>query len=87
MQPNKYEFFIPCWCGCGNGLIITKDDDEVWIHVVESKYYSEQRGIIRRFVEKCRRLWFVLSGKEYSLFELSLVDETLENFKKFVSEL
>lgn len=86
---KKNEFFIQCNCGCHNGLIFTWEDDveSLWINVVESKWYSEQQGVLKRIKEKLRRLWFVLRGKEYSLFEMVVEDNKLEEFKEFVASL
>ncbi len=86
---QKNEFFIQCKYGCHNGLIFTweKDEESLWINVVESKWYSSQRGLLRRIKEKLRRLWFVLRGKEYSLFEMVVDGDKLEEFKEFVASL
>ena len=88
---NKEELIATCSCGCRDGvhLQIDKWDDEdiVFLSMVTDKFYAEQTTFFRRFVEKLKRVWFIIRSKEYLYFEIVMKKDDIQQFKEFVAKL
>lgn len=79
---------VTCSCGCNNGLVIRRDEDgDIWMNMVQSKFYSEQKTLFRRIKEKVKRVWSVLRDKEYVYFDVHVKSEEFEEFQEYVANL
>lgn len=86
MKDTKALF---CKCGCNNGVVLKyeQEDGEAFLSLVASKFYMEQNNFIKRFVEKCRRIWAVIRNKEFYYFDIWIEKEELQEFKDFVNKM
>ncbi|MCM1232306.1 MAG: hypothetical protein NC489_19460 [Ruminococcus flavefaciens] len=78
-----------CKCGCGNGVILKADNDKdfgVSLQLVSDNFYSTQNGLYN-FLEKIKRIWYIIKGKEYCYFDILVNPKELQEFKEFVSRL
>ena len=87
MKENAYVTF--CKCGCGNGIVFKADNEEkeVSLQMVSDNFYFMQSKGRMSFKEKIRRIWYIISNKEYCYFDIILKEEELQQFKEFVSKL
>lgn len=87
MKNNEYVTF--CKCGCGNGVIFKFDneDDELSVQLVSDNHYTMQNNGKISIKEKLRRIWYIITGKEYCYFDILMDKNELHEFKKFVAKL
>lgn len=87
MKKNEYAIF--CKCGCDNGVVLKfdNDDEELSIQLVSDNFYFMQNKGRMSFKEKLRRIWYIITNKEYCYFDILIDKEELEEFKKFVARL
>ena len=79
-----------CKCGCGNGVVLKVDDDGdsgISLQLVSDNFYSGRNNNRNTIKEKLKRIWYVISGKEYRYFDLYFDKNELEEFKDFVAKL
>ena len=68
------KILIECDCGCGSLEINQwKDDGTVYIGYNEDAFGSHQRPIRTVITRYFQRLWCALVGKDYLLFDLSIL--------------
>lgn len=73
-----------CKCGCGNGVVLKyhKDGSYVSMQLVSDNFYTYQKN---KFIEKLKRIWFVIIGKEYCYFDIVMEEDDVLAFKNFVA--
>ena len=87
-----HDIIVECNCGC-NYLRISqvkeeKGMGEVYISQLIPSFYALQQPGWTKFTEMLKAFWCFLSGKEYYLYDVVLVDkEQIIAFKKAVAEL
>lgn len=69
---NKRTLF-ECDCGCG-ALSVDKFDDENFAYVsyYVSAFYQLQESFLEKFVRRIKFAAYILSGKEFHLWEIAL---------------
>lgn len=87
MKKNEYVTF--CKCGCGNGVVLKFDneDDELSVQLVSDNHYTMQNKGNTSLKEKLRRIWYIITGKEYCFFDILIDKDELQEFKEFVAKL
>ena len=75
-----------CKCGCGNGVLLKfdKDDEDLSLQLVSDNFYAYQKC---KFLEKLKRIWYIIIGKEYCYFDLLMDKEETKEFKDFVDKM
>ena len=93
MKPTEEEitrFQIECSCGCSE-LKFTqwKDDGISFISHVIHSFTAQQQGRFDRIKTAFKIFWnLAVLDKEYEMYEIVIDNnETLNRFKKFVSEM
>lgn len=80
--------FIDCKCGCSDGvkLKISKDDEFYFLmSYVNGKFVSQQKqSILKVLLEKIKKIWFVIRGKDYCYSEICMSKDEFEEFRKFI---
>lgn len=86
---NKNEFITFCKCGCGNGIVLKADneDKEVSLQMVSDNFYFMQSKGRMSLKEKLRRIWYIITNKEYCYFDIIIRKDELPKFKEFVEKL
>lgn len=76
-------------CGCRNGVILKFDneDEELSVQLVSDNFYFRQNKGRMSFKEKMRRIWYIVTGKEYCYFDILIDKDELQDFKEFVVKL
>lgn len=87
LKDNEYVTF--CKCGCGNGIVLKadKEDDELSVQLVSDNFYFRQNKGGMSFREKLKRIWYIITGKEYCYFDILIDKDELQEFKEFVARL
>ena len=81
-----------CKSGCGNAIILkaVKEEDlnnerSLSLQIVSDIFYSGQQYT---FLEKLKRIWYVITNKEYRYFDIYTSDEDeIQKFKSFVEKI
>ena len=83
------EFITFCKCGCGNGIVLKADneDEEVSLQIVSDNFYTMQNKGKMSFIERIKRIWYIIIGKEYCYFDILIDKNELKEFKNFVARL
>ena len=85
----KNEFVTFCKYGCGNGVVLKFDneDEKLSLQLVSDNFYLMHNMGGMSPIEKLKRIWCILIGKEYSYFDILFDKCELKEFKEFVSKL
>ena len=75
-----------CKCGCGSEVVLKchKDGSYVSMQLVSDNFYTYQKN---KFIEKLKRIWFVIIGKEYCYFDIVFEEDDIPKFKDFVAKM
>lgn len=94
---NKYvmkedlitKFNYECSCGCGElQFSQSKDDGVAFISYNIPAFFAYQHGTWDSIKRRAKIVWNVLMGKEFRFYEIVIEDnKTLDDFKRFVSEM
>lgn len=79
-----------CTCGCGNGIILKADHDKdigTSLQLVSNNFYSGCNNRKNSIGEKLKRIWYIITGKEYCYFDILIDKDELQEFKEFVAKL
>lgn len=79
-----------CKCGCANGVVLRADNEKdfgISLRLVSDNFYMCNGNIINSFKEKVKRIWYIISGKEYCYFDILIEPKELQEFKEFVARL
>lgn len=86
MESQEYVKF--CKCGCSNGVVLrfNKDEEDISISLVSDNFYLQQKNKMS-IKEKIKRIWHIITGKEYSYFDILIDKDEIEEFKDFMAKL
>lgn len=86
---KEFEFVTFCKCGCGNGIVLKADNEneEVSLQIVSDNFYTMQNKGKMSIIEKIKRIWYIITGKEYCYFDILINKDELQIFKEFVAKL
>lgn len=86
---NEERFGFYCSCGCNQGVVLKADKDDcgVFLSLVSDAFYLELQTGMRRFKNKCIRIWSIIRNKEYTYFNIYVDPDDVERFKEFVYRL
>ena len=76
-----------CKCGCGNEVVLKCHKDEetyISMQLVSDNFYIYQKN---KLIEKLKRIWYVIIGKEYCYFDIVMKDDDIKAFKAFVARM
>lgn len=84
-----------CNCGCDEEIHIKKfadpeieeSDQEYYLSIHTSKFYSNQKGIFRLIGHRIKLAFKMLFGKEYLLCDLVLNKNDIDEFIKGLEEI
>ena len=87
MKNNEYVTF--CRCGFMDGVVLKfdKDDDELSLQFVSDNFYTTQNRGKMSFKEKVKRIWYIITNKEYCYFDILIDKNELQEFKEFVAKI
>ena len=66
-----------CKCGCANGVVLKADYDidfGVSLQLVSNNFYGGYNNRRNSIIEKIKRIWYVIRGREYCYFDI-MIDE------------
>lgn len=71
---NESVIVFNCNCGCDEEIHIKRfsGDDDYYLSIHESKFYSKQNGLFKTIKSRIKSAWRVLRGKDYLLCDLVL---------------
>lgn len=86
---KKNEDVTFCKCGCRNGIVLKADieDDNLSLQIVSDNFYIMQNKGKMSLKEKIKRIWYIITGKEYCYFDILVDKDELQEFKEFVAKL
>lgn len=91
MKDSEYVMF--CKCGCKNGVTFKVESEgknwerELSIQLVSDNYYLMQNKGKMRIKEKLKRIWYIITNREYCYFDIVIDMGEFEDFKNFVNRL
>ncbi len=83
---------VDCSCGCDEGLRIRVDkfDTETFMIVsyVSGKFYDGQKaGFFKRFANKFKKIWRIITNKEYVYSEICMSKQDFKEFKEYLNDI
>ena len=81
---------VNCNCGCDEEIHIKKftdSDEEYYLSIHTSKFYSNQKGIFRLIGHRIKLAFKMLFGKEYLLCDLVLSKKEIDEFINKLEEI
>ena len=79
------DFYVNCICG-DEILRVSKDEDgDVFVSLYHSEFYSRQGRFWETVWDRIRHAFFVLTGRDYLLFDLVVGSERWDELKDFVN--
>jgi len=85
MEENKM-ITVKCECGCSLLKIEKFDDDLFFLSHYYSSFYNKQAPIFNRMTEKIKMVWFIITGRDYVLYEIALGRENTIKLQKMINE-
>jgi hypothetical protein len=81
---NKVSLLVAeCDCGCGIIRFTDyKDDGDFLIEYYISNFYGKQDGVFKTIWNRIKFAYYVLTGREYDLYDVLLTDKKAQEFKK-----
>ena len=79
-----------CNCGCGDGVEIRLEKDEhdyAWLHILASKWYSEQITILGQIGKKLKKIWWVIRGKDFYHSEIIMNQSEWQEFVEVINKI
>lgn len=76
------KVFLKCNDGCGE-IQIDRLDDMYFLSYNIPAFYAYQN----RWKNRIEMIWSILTGKEYTLYEVAVSKEEYQKFKELVAEL
>lgn len=68
-------------------LKVDKECGDLSLQFVSDNFYMMQRKGKMSLREKIKRIWYIITGKEYCYFDVLIDENELQEFKKFVASL
>lgn len=86
---NNNEQVTFCKCGCGDGVVLKfdKEDNELSLQFVSDCFYMMQNKGKMSLREKIKRVWYIITSKEYCYFDILIDKNELQKFKEFVAKM
>ena len=90
-RESKSSVTIKCDCGC-NILDVVKfewDNDPTDYSIIcyGSTFYTLSDGIFRTIFERIKLSFMILMGKKFRLYDITMGEETFNEFKKGINKL
>lgn len=91
MTEDKKEIIVTCNCGCKSSVNIRIDEMEdigyAFLCFLKGNYYVEyNNNSWRAFKVKMRKIWCILSGKDYCYSDTIMTKEDFEKFKSYINQ-
>ena len=87
VKKDEKIIIVNCDCGCDDEIHIRRyEDNDYYITIGASKFYTEQVGILGKIKQRLQHIWCAIRGKEYLLCDICLteehIDELIEKLKE-----
>lgn len=87
---EEKTLIVPCECGsCGlikfSGFDYD-DSKDVMLEYFGSTFYEKQDGIFRTLIHRIKFAWSIMTGKEYSLYDVLISKEYAKKLYQFLGE-
>lgn len=81
---------VTCDCGCGSGVefrVIHINDDDTYAlgTFFSGSFYLEQYSGFDRFLKKCRKIWAVITNKDYQYTDILMSKKEWNTFKEIIN--
>lgn len=84
---KEKKVIVECECGCSILKFVKDEDGYIYIENYSSLFYERQESAFLILKKKLKFIWFILIGKEFSLYDLVITGkEDIDNFKKQMNE-
>jgi len=82
---DNNQLIVTCSCGCQESLHIEitdfGDGDYCYLSYLNGNWYREQRG----FLDKLKKIWRILTNRDYCYSEICLSKDSWEEYKRWVN--
>lgn len=88
----KNTIFVTCKCGCDDGVIIRIDDENkeydhyAIMTYINANWYRDQRGAFGVLKWKLKKIWKIITNKDYYYSDIVMTKEDFQNFKEYVNQ-
>lgn len=84
---KEKRVIVECECGCSVLRFVKDEDGYIYVESYSSLFYERQESAFSILKKKLKFIWFILIGKEFSLYDLVITGkEDVDNFKKQMNE-
>ena len=85
------DLVVDCSCGCDEGLRIRVDkfdqDTFMIVSYINGKFYDGQKqGFFKRLGTKFKKIWRIITNKEYVYSEICMSKQDFKEFKEYLEE-
>ncbi len=89
---DKKELIVTCKCGCEDAfhfvLYDMGDDDFSFLTFLKADFNTEYyKGPWRSFLVKCKKIWYVLRGKDYCYADTIMTKGDFLRFKEYINSI
>lgn len=88
---NGNDLIITCNCGCDEGVRLHIDYDEYGYFAyqcfLKGKFSDERCGVWETFKEKCKRIWAVITNKNYYYSDIVMSKDEWNMFRQWVNSI
>lgn len=86
----KDELIVTCNCGCEDALHIkiNSDDNEYFsfLSYMNGNFYKEQYHLFDRIKVKLKKIWAIITNKDYYYSDVIMTKEDFEQFKEYINQ-
>lgn len=84
------SIIISCNCGCELLKISDidyKEDKCIYLEIFTSSFYEKQDGIFRTLIHRIKLAFYMLFGREFSLFDMIVDEKEVKKLKNYLDKL
>lgn len=86
---NGRELIVTYKCGEDEGLHIKIDKDDrnyMYQYYLSGNFYTDQEGVIRVIIKKIKKIWAIITNKDFYYAEIIMTKREFETYKEWLNQ-